>query len=135
MVQCKEFVKLLGQRFRQSISDKMEDIWDSQVWKDFTDSNGGFLREKINITLMLFVDWVKPYKCSQYSIGTIYLAIFNLPRAQRSLKKWICVVGIIPRPCEPKVNMDTYLKVIVDDLLMLWEGTQVTVEERDKILE
>ena len=129
MVQCKEFVTLLGQRFRQSTSDKMEDIWDSQVWKDFTDSNGGFLREKYNIALMLFVDWVQPYKRSQYSIGTIYLAILNLPRAQRFLKKWICVVGIIPGPSEPKVNMNTYLKVIVDDLLMLWEGIEVTIEE------
>ena len=32
------------------------------------------------------------------------------------------VVGIIPGPTEPKGNINSYLKPVVDDLMSLWDG-------------
>eukprot|EP00794_Sanderia_malayensis_P008548 gene8548-9460_t len=82
-----------------------------------------------NIALMLYVDWVKPFKRSQFSMGAVICSILNLPRSERLLKKWICVVGIIPGPTEPKGNMNTFLRPFVNDLLLLWKGIKVNVKE------
>ena len=32
------------------------------------------------------------------------------------------VLGVIPGPTEPKGNINTFLKPLVDDLILLWDG-------------
>lgn len=129
MVQSEKFRELLEKRFSPRPTVEMEDIWDGQLWQKLINEANGFLKEKYDIAFMLFVDWVRPYQRSQYSIGTVYLAALNLPRAERFLKKWMCVVGIIPGPTEPKKHMNTYLKPLVDNLLDLWRGIEVVVRD------
>lgn len=125
VIQLKEFRQLINQQYDKGPSLLMTDVCDGSVWREFAD----YLGHKFNLALMMFVDWVRPYKRAQYSIGTIYVCILNLPRAERLKKKWIHVIGIIPGPSEPKIHMNTYLKPIVDDLIQLWEGIEVTVSE------
>lgn len=136
MLQSEVFRSLLSMRFNRDVNDMKEDIWDGDVWKEFSnDTNGpSFLSQKYNIAFMLFVDWVKPYKRSQYSIGTVYLSVLNLPRSQRLLKRWMNVVGIIPGPTEPKKHMNTYLKPLVEDLIQLWEGVEVQILDTKEII-
>eukprot|EP00112_Aurelia_sp_Birch-Aquarium-sp1_P005991 Seg1671.3 transcript_id=Seg1671.3/GoldUCD/mRNA.D3Y31 product="hypothetical protein" protein_id=Seg1671.3/GoldUCD/D3Y31 len=136
VLQSEVFRSLLSMRFNRDVNDMKEDIWDGDVWKEFSnDTNGpSFLSQKYNIAFMLFVDWVKPYKRSQYSIGTVYLSVLNLPRSQRLLKRWMNVVGIIPGPTEPKKHMNTYLKPLVEDLIQLWEGVEVQVLDTKEII-
>ena len=35
------------------------------------------------------------------------------------------VLGVIPGPTEPKGNINTFLKPIIDDLLLLWNGIPI----------
>ena len=58
----------------------MRDVYDGQAWKNLS----LFVNEPNCITLSLNVDWFQPYKRSQYSVGVIYFAILNLPRAEIS---------------------------------------------------
>lgn len=78
---------------------------------------------------MLNVDSFRPYKHTAYSVGVMYLAVQNLPHTLRFKPENIIVVGTIPGPHEPKLNINTYLKPMVDELLELWHGTQIRTEE------
>ena len=42
-----------------------------------------FLVAPYSYLLTLNVDWFQPYKHIQYSVGSIYLTIQNLPREER----------------------------------------------------
>ena len=74
---------------------------------------------------MCNVDWVKPFKRSEYKIGLMYLSILNLPHSQPMLKKWTLVVGVIPGPAEPKIHINTFLEPLMNDLMKLW--TWITI--------
>ena len=101
----------------------IQDAYDAGMWKTFLfnplDSTEGFLSDPQNIALLLNIDWFKPYKRSEYKVSAVMLTILNLPREERFKDKWTMIVGIIPGPTEPKGNINTYLKPLVDDLLSL----------------
>lgn len=67
-------------------------------------------------------DWFQPFKNTEYSLGVIYLAITNIPWEIRFKWENIIECGIIPCPKEPKLNINTYLKPIVNKLEKLWKG-------------
>ena len=62
-----------------------------------------------NLGFMLNVDWLQPYKHSQYSVGVLYLSILNLPSSERYKLENIIVVGCIPGPSEPH-NMNSFFE-------------------------
>lgn len=98
------------------------DIYCGQVWKDFQSYKGQpFLSAPNSIAFMLNIDWFQPFKHRVYSIGVIYLAIMNLPRAIRFKRENIILVGLLPGPSEPSKTMNTYLTPLVADLLTLWD--------------
>ena len=98
---------------------------DGVIWNEFMIVNGRpFLDVPYNLGLILNVDWFRPYEHTQYSIGVIYLVIINLPRAERYRLENVISVGCIPGPKEP-TTMNSYLKPLVDDLLVLWEGIPI----------
>lgn len=101
----------------------LSDMYCGRVWNEFLQFNGQpFLSASNNIALMLNIDWFQPFKHRVYSIGVIYLAIINLPRAVRFKRENIILVGLIPGPSEPSKTMNTYLTPLVADLLTLWDG-------------
>ena len=69
---------------------------------------------------MLIVDWYQPFKHSPYSIRVIYLVLLSLSRAMRFKKENVFVVEIIPGPQEPSLEINGYLRPLVDELDMLW---------------
>ena len=81
---------------------------------------------------MLNIDWFQPYKHRQYSIGVIYLAILNLPRAVRFKRENIILVGLVPGPSEPSLTMNTYLAPLVADLSTLWDGVDIVTCDKGK---
>lgn len=107
----------------------MKDIYDGQMWKDCSNINGRpFLSQPNNLALTMNVDWFRPFKHSQYSIGVVYVAVLNLPREIRYLPANIIITGIIPGPNEPsKTEMNPILEPIVKDLLTLWDGVHITI--------
>ena len=115
---CKEW----HNKFVRNCS-QLSDVYCGRVWNDFLDYKGQpFLSASNSIAFMLNIDWFQPFKHRVYSIGVIYLAIMNLPRAIRFKRENIILVGLIPGPSEPSKNMNTYLTPLVADLLTLWDG-------------
>ena len=110
-------------RNKESESTIMTDICDGELYKTFKSNNGElFFNDIRNLGAVLNVDWFQPFKNTEYSLGVIYMAITNLPRDVRFKLENIIVCGIIPGPKEPKLNINTYLKPIVDELEKLWRG-------------
>lgn len=75
--------------------------------------------------VMLNVDWCQPFKHINYSCGVIYMVLANLPSEERFKPENVMIVGVIPGPSEPKGNMNTFLKPIVNELLDLWNGVTI----------
>lgn len=104
----------------------MTDIYDGQHWKDLQKFNEPpFLEIPGNLMLMLNVDWFQPFKHTTYSAGVMYLVIQNLPRTLRFKPENILLVGTIPGPKEPNLDIDSYLKPMVNELIELWNGIQI----------
>ena len=104
--------------------DIYTDIYDGLVWNRFQNVSGWpFLELPNSLGLILNVDWFNPYKHIQYSVGMIYLVIGNLPRSERYKLENVIIVGVIPRPNEPKKHMNTFLEPLVNELLELWDGS------------
>ena len=69
---------------------------------------------------MLNVDWMQPFEHTTYSVGVMYLVLMNIPRHERFKRENVTLVGLIPGPSEPQLNLNTYLSPLVDELLILW---------------
>ena len=94
--------ELWRDRERTSIQGLMSDVIHGSVWRNFKGPDGSrFTSHRRNLALMMNVDWFQPFKHSPYSVGVIYLAVMNLPRAERFKRRNIIVVGILPAPGEP----------------------------------
>lgn len=118
-------------RTRPVVPGKLSDVYDGQMWKYFQyDSNG--LAVPHNYLLMLNCDWFQPFKHTPFSVGVLYLAVQNLPREVRFKQENVIVIGIMPGPSEPSMNINTYLQPIVDDLQALWAGVSITINGEQK---
>lgn len=80
-----------------------------------------------NLCFVLNIDWFNPYEHTQYSIQVIYLTVLNLPRGERYKIENTILVGFIPGPSEP-TRINPFLDPLVDELLHLWEGIQVSLQ-------
>lgn len=108
-------------RSRATDDNFMSDIYDGNIWKEFTDN--GFLQTPGNIGIVLNVDWFQPFLHTQYSVGAVYAAVLNLPREVRFQRENVILCGIIPQfskseDGEPPLN--TFLKPLVNELNQAW---------------
>jgi len=109
-------LQLCNQWRQHTIDNELSDIVDGKLWRNFQFQDGRpFLASRNNIALSLNVDWFNPYVHTQYSIGAIYLTIFNLPRSERYKIENTIIAGLIPGPGEPK-RIHEFLKPVVDQL-------------------
>ena len=69
---------------------------------------------------MLNIDWFQPFKHSVYSVGALYIRIMNLPRSVRFKPENVILVGLIPGPHEPRLNINSYLQPLVAELNQLF---------------
>ena len=106
-------------KWRQRVTedDLLTDIYDGRLWNDFQMYAGKeFLAHPNYLAVGLGCDWFQPYKHVTYSIGVLYLVIFNLPREERFKMENIILLGIIPGPSEPKKTINSYLGPFVRDM-------------------
>ena len=97
----------------------LTEIYDGFVWKEFFDSESSF-SSKYSFAFALNVDWFQPYTHTKSSIGAIYLTVLNLPRYIRYKRENVILLGIIPGPHEPKYDINSFLKPLVDELQQFW---------------
>lgn len=82
--------------------------------------------EPFSCGLTLNVEYFKSYKHIEYSVGAIYLTVMNLPHKIRYKQENVILVGLIPGPKEPSLNI---LRLLVDDeLLEFWEGVSMITD-------
>lgn len=109
-------------------SDMYVDLYDGNVWRDFQVYDGKpFLSEPFSYGFMLNIDWLKPCKHNTYAVGAMYLTIMNLPRTMRFKQENVILIGLIPGPKEPENDINDYLSPLVEELLQLWEGVEMSV--------
>ena len=81
---------------------------------------------------MLNIDWFQPFKHRTYSVGVMYLVFMNLPRNIRFKWENVVLLGLIPRPSEPPLHINTYLNPLVVDRLALWRGVSFMMADNSK---
>ena len=81
---------------------------------------------------MLNIDWFKPFKHTEYSLGAIYLTIMNLPRTVRFRQEHFILVGLIPGPSEPKRDINAFLTPLVEELQRLLVGVDMFIHTLSK---
>ena len=112
-------------RERETQPGILGDVYDGEIWKSLQMVNGRpFLALPNNLCLGLNIDWFNPYSETEYSVGAIYLSIFNLPRDKRYKLDNIILVGMMPGPKEPK-NVNPFLQPLVEELNELFAGINV----------
>ena len=95
-------------------------MYDGLIWGKFQSVNGTpFLQVPNNLGLILNVDWFNPFKHVEYSVGVLYFVIANLPRSERYKIENVIIVVVLPGPKEAKKHMNSYLKPLVHELLLL----------------
>ena len=77
---------------------------------------------------MLNVDWFKPCKHTEYSVGAIYLTIMNLPRILRFQQENVILIGLIPGSKEPSRNINPFLVPLVKQLQSLLYGVEIYIQ-------
>lgn len=113
-------------RKRIPVNGLLTDVYDGRVWQDFLVVSGKpFLSCKYSLALCLNIDWFQPYKLTQSSVGVVYLTILNLPRSVRNCHRYTLLVGIIPGPNEPKRDVNSFLKPLVEELSSFWSGEHI----------
>ena len=111
-------------------TEKLSDIYDGKIWQDFQKFNGkDLLADPHTLGLMLNIDWLKPYKHVQYSVGAIYLSIMNLPRQLRFKYENILIIGLIPGPKEQQHDINPFLRPLVSELLRFFDGIEMNVTD------
>ena len=112
-----------------SSNDMLSSVYDGNVWKESLDVNNKlFVDGQYHYGFILNLDWFQPYKHLSYSVGVIYLSVFNLPSHIRYADANTLLVGILPGPNEPKGTINSYLEPLVNDLLEFWNGVSLYVK-------
>ena len=78
---------------------------------------------------MLNLDCLNPYKNKEHSVGVIYLSILSLPRTERFKFENSLIIGIILGPKDPSLHINTYISLIVEELLILGRTTSSGARE------
>ena len=119
-------------RERDKVDDIYADVYDGRVWREF-EGKGFFLLPR-SYGLMLNIDWFQPFEHSIYSIGVIYVALLNLPRNIRYNEENVIICGLVPGPKEPKNDINSFLEPLVEELLKLWKGIEVSLNDESVTL-
>ena len=108
------------------------DVYDGALWREFQIYNRKpFLSDPFFYGLMLNIDWFRPCKYVEYSIGAIYLTIMNLPRTIRFRQENVMLIGLIPAPKQPKHDINSHLKPLVEELLQFWNGVFLNIGDNN----
>ena len=112
----------------------MKDIYDGRIWREFLYYEGKpFLQDRFTFFLAMNVDWFKPHKHTETSVGAIYLTVMNLPYYAQFKREYLLLVSIIPGPHEPKGDINSFLRPLVSELLDFLKGVRMSVRGYDDL--
>jgi hypothetical protein len=119
---------------RGTIFHESHEMWDIKDGRAITDILGpdgkpfmdGLKRGELRLAWSLSVDWFNPYHNKAAgkaaSVGSIVMALLNLPPSLRYKTENLYLFGVIPGPKEPSLEqVDHYVSALVDQLLPSWK--------------
>ena len=91
-----------------------------------------FAADARNIRFGLSTDGMNPFgeQSSDHSTWPVTLFIYNLSPWLCMKWKFIMMLVLIPVPKQP-IDIDVYLKPLIDDLLLLWKEESVRMWDAD----
>ena len=95
----------------------------SPAWKHFNLTHPSFASKSRNVRLGLCTDGFQPYGQSghQYSCWPVILTPYNFPPWMCMKEEYMFLNVIVPRPKNPKNNLDVFLQPLIAELKELWE--------------
>jgi hypothetical protein len=101
---------------------------DAIQWR-LIDSKYHFLKdEPRHIRFAMSTDGMNPFgnMSSSYSVWPVLLSIYNIPPWVCNRRKYMMMPLLISGPLQPGNDIDVYLRLVVDELKMLWsDGVKV----------
>ena len=75
-----------------------------------------------SLRFALSTDGMNPFgqMSSSYNVWPVLLSIYNLPPWLRNKRKYMMMLILISSPHQPGIDIDVYLRPLVDDLKTLW---------------
>ena len=119
----------------QQPSDRMEDIWDSPLLRNFRDTDKtpffGKHGDELRIAFSLGADSFHPLGSREakqtMSATALYMVVLNFPPHLRYKYRNMYLVGVIPGPGKPSLDQINHvLSLLVQELLEFWKGIYFT---------
>jgi hypothetical protein len=123
------------------LNGTVRSVWESRGWYEHVTLGRGRTSERDpelepldppfgthshDLVLSLCVDGFTPWRRSEHTIWPIMFMVLNLPANLRHRAEYLLLAGVIPGPKKTK-NIQAYMKVVVDELLVLWrQGIEYT---------
>ncbi len=111
-----------------------KDVYSGNVWRKMRDV-WSYFKSDYEFGLTLNIDWFRPHKASNKSLGAMYMTVLNLPREIRCKLENVLLIGVMPSldyddkkvtKTEPQ-NITPFLTGLQDELLILWhEGKKIS---------
>jgi hypothetical protein len=102
---------------------------DATQWRNIDSQNPKFVIDTRNIRITMSTDGMNPFlNSSTHSTWPIVLTILNLPPWLCNKQKYIMISG----PQQPRNDIDTYFRHLVEDLKELWNNDVVQVWDEHK---
>jgi len=101
---------------------------DAEACKHFDRTSALFTAEPWNVRIGLCVDGFNAYSNAVrlYSVWPIVVCVHNLPPHLCMTRPYMFLSFVIPRPNNPKNEIDVFLQPVIDELKMLWnEGVDM----------
>ncbi|XP_028064213.1 uncharacterized protein LOC114267374 [Camellia sinensis] len=97
---------------------------DSDEWKEFDVQHPQFALEPRNVRLGLAVDGFNPFgnMSNSYSLWPVVLIPYNLPPWLVMKDPFLMMSLLIPGESQPGIDIDVYMRPLVDELNELWEN-------------
>ena len=125
----------LDAAYDKPAADRMTDVWDSTVFKNFRDVDGTPFFAKhgheARLAFSLGADSFHPLGSLEakqsMSATAIYMVLLNFSKEQRFKYKNMYLVGVIPGPSKPSLEQINHaLSLLVLELLEFWKGVFYT---------
>ena len=101
----------------QTIGDYIRHPADGIQWQVIDFKNQTFADEPRNLWFALSTDGMNPFgnMSSSHSVWPMLLTIYNLPPWLCNKRRYMMMLVLISGPCQPGVNIDMYLRPLIDD--------------------
>ena len=111
------------------VDDYIRQPADGIQWRVIDFKNQTFADEPRNLRFALSTDGMNPFgnMSSSHSVWPMLLTIYNVPPWLCNKRRYMMMLVLISGSCQPGVNIDVYLRPLIDDFKELWKEEGIRV--------